>query len=131
MDSDKKDTDNNSFGVINVRLASIEATLSDLKELLIKVPIMVNDMADLERRTTTAETNIDVLTKEITHLKESCKLTTEMKVEIKTVKEELNTLKLAPIQKDAGRWNYIIDYVFKGLVAAACIYLFSKGGIKI
>ena len=130
MSSDEKNIEQNNFGVINVRLKSIEATLSDLKDLLIKVPIMVNDMADLERRTTTAETNIDVLAKEVTHLKESCKSITEMRVEIKSAKEELNNLKLAPIQKNAGRWNSITDYIFKGLVAAACIYLFSKGGFN-
>lgn len=130
MDSSQKDAELNNFGVINVRLASIETTLSDLKDLLIKVPIISNDMADLERRTTTAETNIDVLTKEISHIKESCKPVAEMKAEMKTLKDDISLLKLAPIQKNAGRWNYITDYIFKGLVAAACIYLFSKGGIK-
>ena len=98
MSSDEKNIEQNNFGVINVRLKSIEATLSDLKDLLIKVPIMVNDMADLERRTTTAETNIDVLAKEVTHLKESCKAITEMRVEIKSAKEDRNNLKLPPIQ---------------------------------
>lgn len=131
MSSETRDTEKESFGVINVRLASIESTLSDLKDLLVKVPILTNDMADIERRTTSAEANINYLSNDMLRLKESCKEVAEFKGELNSIKDEISVLKVAHIQRKANRWEYIIDYLFKGLVAAACVYLFAKIGISV
>lgn len=102
------------FEVINYKLTSIENTLSDLKSLLIQVPIMEKDLADLKKDLT----ELEFETKE-----QNCKNAEEFR----KINDKINTIENEPVKKDASRWRYIVDYIFKAGVAAACVYLFAKG----
>lgn len=90
--------------VVDYRLKNIENQLSELKDLLVQVPMLNKEIADMDKRLSFAE------------------------ADIKTVKEDINRMKIAPVKKSAERWQYIIDYIFKGLVALAVAYLFAYKG---
>lgn len=94
------------INVIDYRLQSIENEIKSLKELLVTVPILNNELENMEHRLSTAETNIDLLTKEVSKLKSE------------------------PIKKSAEKWNYILDYVFKTVVTIVIGYFLYKVGLS-
>lgn len=79
---------------INYRLDNIEETLNKLTNLI---------------------TETQLQQKDIEELKNTAKQQAE---EIKDLKNIVLELKQQPVKAAAGRWNYIVDYVFKFLVAA-------------
>lgn len=98
---------------INYRLTNIEKNLEDLKQLLITVPITQNAVKLLENRIEAAENNIDTLHHEF-----------------QKIKDEIQDIKCIPLHKSAQRWQYILDYFFKGIVAFVAVFLFGKFGFK-
>lgn len=94
------------INVIDYRLQSIENEIKGLKELLVTVPILNNDLENLEHRIETCETNIDLLNKEISRLKNE------------------------PTKKSAEKWKYISDFIFKSLVAIIVGWFFYRLGLK-
>jgi len=44
--------------------------------------------------------------------------------------KRIRKLELAPAEHGAARWNYIIDYTFKALVAAGVGFILMKVGLK-
>lgn len=91
---------------IEFRLSAIEKQLEDLKSLMVEAKLYEKDLQVINNR-------ISLLEKEQSKIKE--------KVE---VLEEL------PFKKEAARWEYIIDYLFKGLVASFALFVFIKLGLK-
>lgn len=92
--------------ILDYRLQQIENEIKGLKELLVTVPILNNDLQNLEHRISTTETNIDLLNKEISKLKSE------------------------PTRKSAEKWNYILDYMFKTVVTIIIGYFFYKVGLS-
>lgn len=97
---------NDELKLLDFRLKSIEDEIKGLKELLVKVPILTNELESLEHRVSTCETNIDLLNKEITKVKAE------------------------PIKKSAEKWKYISDYIFKSVVAIIIGYFLYKVGLQ-
>lgn len=98
--------ENSKLALINYRLESIENTLGELKALLVDVP-------RLQDRITLCE-----------------KQTDENKLDIEHLQNEVQEVSQRPAKKDAARWQYILDFVFKTLVAAAVVLLLAKIGVK-
>lgn len=92
--------------ILDYRLQSIEHELKSLKELLVTVPILNNDLQNLEHRIETAETNIDILNKEISMLKNE------------------------PIRKSADKWKFITDFIFKSIVAIVVGWALIRIGLQ-
>lgn len=97
---------NDDVNILDYRLQQIENEIKGLKELLVTVPILNNDLQNLEHRINVAETNIDLLNK------------------------ELSKLKSEPMKKSAEKWNYILDYVFKTVVTVIIGYFLYKVGLS-
>lgn len=97
---------NDELNILDYRLQQIENEIKGLKELLVTVPILNNDLQNLEHRISTAETNIDLLNKEVSKLKSE------------------------PMKKSAEKWNYILDYVFKTVVTIVIGYFLYKVGLS-
>ena len=97
---------NEEINVIDYRLQQIENEIKGLKELLVTVPILNNDLTNLEHRIEACETNIDLLNKEV------------------------NKLRNEPTKKSAEKWNYILDYMFKTVVTIIIGYFFYKVGLS-
>lgn len=98
--------DESNIDVLDYRLQSIEAEIKELKGLLVSVPIMNNAIDNLEKRVSTCETNIDLLNREMSKVKNE------------------------PVKKSAERWQYISDYIFKTIVTIAVAALLFKMGLK-
>lgn len=94
------------IALINYRLVSIEQQISELKELLIDVPRLKDRLVITEKQSE------------------------ENKNEIEELKYKVQELQNAPVKKDAARWQYILDFIFKLFVSAAVIYFFSQMGVK-
>lgn len=95
----------NNLDIINYRLSSIEKELKELKELLITVPLLIGRIENIEKRLDAAETNVDLLHKEV------------------------SKLKAEPDKKAAGRFNYIADYIFKTIVGIVVAWLIMRTGL--
>lgn len=97
---------NEEVNVLDYRLKSIEEEIKSLKELLIKVPVMNNDIENIEHRVNACELNIDSLSAEITKLKNE------------------------PIKKNAEKWQFIMDFIFKSVITVIVGYFLVKVGLK-
>lgn len=97
---------NEEVNVLDYRLKSIEEEIKSLKELLIKVPVMNNDIENIEHRVNACELNIDSLLTEITKLKNE------------------------PIKKNAEKWQFIMDFIFKSVITVIVGYFLVKVGLK-
>lgn len=97
---------NDDVNILDYRLQQIENEIKGLKELLVTVPILNNDLQNLEHRLNAAETNIDLLTKEVSKIKSE------------------------PMKKSAEKWNYILDYSFKTVVTVIIGYFLYKVGLS-
>lgn len=54
----------------------------------------------------------------------------ELKTDMDRLKADVSALKLMPEKKSAERWNYIVEYIFKGIVAVAIAAVLVKAGLK-
>ena len=97
---------NDEVNILDYRLQQIENEIKGLKELLVTVPILNNDLQNLEHRISATETNIDLLTKEVSKLKSE------------------------PMKKSAEKWNYILDYAFKTIITVVIGYFLYKVGLS-
>lgn len=98
--------DESNIDVLDYRLKSIEDQIKELKGLLVSVPIMSNTLESLEKRVQACETNIDLLNREVSKVKNE------------------------PVKKSAERWQYICDYAFKLIVASGIGAILLKIGLK-
>lgn len=98
--------DESNIDVLDYRLQSIESEIKELKGLLVSVPIMNSTIGNLEKRVSACETNIDLLNREVTKIKNE------------------------PAKKSAERWQYICDYIFKTIVAFGIGAILVKVGLK-
>ena len=99
-------SENENIGVLDFRLKSIEEQIKELKQLLVSVPIMNSAIDNLEKRVSACETNIDLLNREVTKVKNE------------------------PTKKSAEKWRYISEYIFKAIVAFGIGGILLKVGIK-
>lgn len=79
---------------IGYRLDSIEETLRQLKDLLVT--------------TQRQQDQIDILQKN----------QYQMQSTLDDIKVDIQELRVRPAMQDSKRWQYILDYIFKALVAA-------------
>lgn len=63
-------------------------------------------------------------------LEQNSKADVEIKAQLADHEKRLVEVENAPVKKDAGRWQYIVDYIFKFVVAAVIVYAATKLGIK-
>lgn len=63
-------------------------------------------------------------------LEQSVKRNTEIEAKLEDHEHRLIDVENAPNKKDASKWQYIMDYVFKFMVGGVVIYFASKMGIK-
>ena len=106
-------TGEDNVKTIEYRLDKIDTQLEDLKTLMVNSRLQAKDIE-------TINTRIDRLEREQKEIRE--------KIELQ--EQKLEEVAQAPMKKSASRWNYILDYVFKGLVGAAVLYFFVKTGIE-
>lgn len=99
-------SENDTIGILDFRLKSIEDEIKNLKSLLVSVPIMNNAIDNLEKRVSACETNIDLLNREVSKIKNE------------------------PVKKSAEKWHYICDYIFKTIVGLGVTALIIKLGLK-
>ena len=94
-----------NYDVIDFRLTSIEKGLADLKDVMLETKMQERDIKDL---TTTQN---------------------ELLKAINSHDQRIKNLELAPTQKKADRWQFIVEYAFKTLVAGVIIYFIRKIGL--
>ena len=99
------DGETNSVDTINFRLSQIEASLKDVKDLLISVKMAGKDIEDLQSNYKKIEDRLAACEAGITELKQG------------------------PDKKAAEKWHYIMDYIFKFVVAGVVALFATKIGI--
>jgi hypothetical protein len=102
---------------IEYRLDKIDTQLNDLKTLMVNSSLQAKDIAIIYDR-------LDKVEKEQQVLREQFEAHEEQSA------GKFEELKQEPIKQSAGRWNYIVDYVYKMAVAAVIGYLLVKWGLK-
>lgn len=66
----------------------------------------------------------------IREIEASLSVLQEMRDAINSHDKRLRKLELAPMERSSGRWNYIMDYAFKAIVAAGVGFILVKVGLK-
>lgn len=105
-EENKEENKVDGYGVINYRLSAIEQQLKELTQLLIKVPIMNNDIKDLEKRVTSLESN-QIL-----------------------ANDKIQVLEKAPLQDKASKWQSTLDTIYKIFLTAAVGLILVKIGLN-
>ena len=95
-----------SADLIAFRLNNIESQLAEMQQLIKTNIIQDKDINNLQDRMTLAENDIVYL------------------------KSQVNVLRQEPIKKSAKRWEYVIDYIFKALVAIGVTAMLIKMGLS-
>lgn len=54
----------------------------------------------------------------------------KMQDEISSLKKQVAELQAAPVKKDADKWRYILDYLFKAIVACGVTAFLIRLGLK-
>lgn len=106
------------YDVINYRLAAIEQQLKELTQLLIKVPIMNNDIKDLTKRVATLESESKISKSDIQ--------TTQ--TTIKTLEQKIEN---QPLKEKANKWEVTINILYKLFITACATIVLCKIGLKI
>lgn len=96
--------------VVTYRLDKIDETLSSMKDVMLQVSRVGDRIAQLDEKLET-------------HIKHSADVLHDYEKRIE--KQETR-----PLEEQSARWRYVIDYAFKGIVAAAMGWLFIKIGIR-
>lgn len=106
-----KETDdhkcNVDLGTVNFRLSQIEDSIKDLRTVVLETKLQERDIKDLSEQQT------------------------ELLQAINAHDARLKTLEQKPTQEKAAKWQYIMDFLFKVIVAAAITYVLSKLGISV
>lgn len=100
-------TCNVDITTVNFRLSQIEESIKDLRTVVLETKLQERDIKDLSEQQT------------------------ELLQAINAHDARLKTLEQKPTQEKAAKWQYIIDFLFKVLVAAAITFVLSKIGINI
>lgn len=96
--------------VINYRLDKIDETLTSMKDVMLQVSRVGDRIEQLNEK-------LEL------HIKHSASV-------LDTFEKRLDAMEMKPLQEKSNRWQYITDYVFKGIVAAVAGFLFVKIGLK-
>lgn len=91
---------------IEYRLDNIEKVLGEMKDVLLENKLQARDIRDLGQQ--------------------QKELLNAINAHEKRIKE----LEMKPVQDRANKWQYILDYIFKGVVAAVVGYIFIKIGLN-
>lgn len=91
-----------SLEIMNFRLTNIEKSITELKDVVLETKMQERDIKDL------AKDQSEILRAINSHDQRIKKLETE------------------PTQKKAERWQYILDYIFKAIVAGGVLFFLSK-----
>ena len=105
-----KETEHNcnvDISTVNYRLSQIEESIKDLRTVVLETKLQERDIKDLNEQQT------------------------ELLQAINAHDTRLKILEQKPTQEKAAKWQYIMDFLFKVLVAAAITFVLSKIGINI
>ena len=94
------------FETVNFRLEKIENSIEELRKVLIDSRIQAHDIEDMKADIIRHEGKIDKL------------------------ENKVQELELKPTKEKADKWQYILDYVFKSIVAVAIGVILVKVGLK-
>lgn len=99
-----------SMEVVNYRLDKIDETLTSMKDVMLQVARVGDRIAQLDEKLET-------------HIKHSANT-------LASFEKRVEAAEVRPLKEKSDRWQYITDYIFKGLVAAVAGFLFLKIGLK-
>jgi len=91
---------------IAYRMEQVEKQLSDISAKFDKLSEFITE----------ARMNDNDVSKEIQVIKEK-EIVQDRQIE--NLRTDVDKLRLEPMKKDANKWQYIVDFIFKSLVAAA------------
>ena len=94
------------FETVNYRLEKIENSIEELRKVVIDSRIQAHDIEDMKADIIRHEGKIDKL------------------------ENKVQELELKPTKEKADKWQYILDYVFKSIVAVAIGVILVKVGLK-
>ena len=95
------------ISTVNYRLTQIEDSIKDLRTVVLETKLQERDIKDLNTQQT------------------------ELLQAINAHDARLKTLEQKPLQDKAAKWQYIMDFIFKVIVAAAITFVLSKIGISV
>ena len=95
------------ISTVNYRLTQIEDSIKDLRTVVLETKLQERDIKDLYEQQT------------------------ELLQAINAHDTRLKALEQKPLQDKAAKWQYIMDFIFKVLVAAAITFVLSKIGINV
>lgn len=101
-----ENTENNNIGTINFRLTNIEATLAELKTVVLENKLQEKEIKDIKEKL------VECLQAFNSHDK------------------RIRELEVAPVKGKAERWQTITDTVFKWVISAGIGYFAIKMGLK-
>lgn len=117
-------TEGDKMKTIEYRLDKIDSQLENLKTLMVDSKLQEKDIKTIYER-------IDKLEQAQAELREQLEQEQiERRKQIAVQQERIEEIKNEPIKKSAAKWEYILDYAFKGLVAAAVLFIFVRLGIQ-
>ncbi len=95
-----------NFKTVNYRLSNIEKTLSELKDVVLENKLQARDIKDLSAKIN----NISDM--------------------LQSQERRIQVLETKPTQEKAERWQYIVDYIFKGVIAFIAGLIVIKINLK-
>ena len=94
------------FETVNYRLEKIENSIEELRKVLVDSRIQAHDIEDMKADIIRHEGKLDKL------------------------ENKVQELELKPTKEKADKWQYILDYIFKSIVAVAIGVILVKVGLK-
>lgn len=94
------------FETVNYRLEKIENSIEELRKVLVDSRIQAHDIEDMKSDILRHEGKFDKL------------------------ENKVHELEVKPTKEKADKWQYILDYVFKSIVAVAIGTILVKVGLK-
>lgn len=94
------------FETVNYRLEKIENSIEELRKVLVDSRIQAHDIEDMKADIIRHEGKLDKL------------------------ENKIQELELKPTKEKADKWQYIVDYIFKSVVAVAIGVILVKVGLK-
>lgn len=99
--------------MIDFRLTSIEKTLSELKDVMLENKMQARDIQELNKQ---QRELIDAINAHEKRIRDN--------------ENDIKDLKNRPVQEKAQKWQFIMDYLFKAVVAIAAGILLAKIGLN-
>lgn len=101
-----ENTENSNIGTINYRLTNIEATLAELKTVVLENKLQEKEIKDIKEKL------VECLQAFNSHDK------------------RIRNLEIQPVKDKASKWQTVSDTVFKWVIAVILGYFAVKFGIK-